>query len=211
MIASLTGILQTVRGDSLVLDVNGVGYLVYCASNFLSRLPVTGSPLSLHIETQVREDAIILFGFEQEMEREWFRLLMTVQGVGAKLALAILGNLGVDGVARASALQDKQAFARTSGVGPKLAGRIANDLKDKAPAMTAAVNRGSKAPSLAAAPVTDAAQAAYADALSALVNLGYKEADAAAALTRARHASDTDAAPETRVGELVRNGLRELL
>ncbi|MEQ1890808.1 MAG: Holliday junction branch migration protein RuvA [Alphaproteobacteria bacterium] len=207
MIAHLKGVLAGIRADSLVLDVNGVGYLVYCASNFLGRLPPPGSTLSLHIETQVREDAITLFGFEQEPEREWFRLLTTVQGVGARLALAILGALGVDGVARAAALQDKNAFARTSGVGPKLAGRIANDLKDKAPAITTGLVRQTFSP---AAAVNEAQQQEMADALSALVNLGYRESDAHAALGRARHGLDETVKPEARVAELIRHGLREL-
>jgi len=209
MIARLRGVLEGIRADSLVLDVNGVGYLVYCASNYLGRLPPLGSPLSLHIETQVREDAITLFGFEQELEREWFRLLTTVQGVGARLALAILGALGVDGVARAAAMQDKNAFARTSGVGPKLAGRIANDLKDKAPSLTAGLTmRQGMTPSGVRA--DDAHQQELADALSALVNLGYKEPDAAVALRRAQLGMDSTMAPQARVAELIRFGLREL-
>ncbi len=208
MIARLKGVLEATRSDSLILDVNGVGYLVYCASNFMGRLPSLGSPLSLHIETQVREDAITLFGFEQEMEREWFRLLTTVQGVGARLALAILGALGVEGVSRAAALQDKQAFARTPGVGPKLAGRIANDLKDKAPAFGAAALRQALTPTNEA--VGDSFQQALSDALSALLNLGYKEPDAMAALGRARHGLGATVAPEALVAELIRNGLREL-
>lgn len=208
MIARLKGVLEAVRPDSLILDVNGVGYLVYCASNFLGRLPSLGSPLSLHIETQVREDAITLFGFEQEVEREWFRLLTTVQGVGAKLALAILGSLGVEGVARAAAMQDKNAFARTSGVGPKLAGRIANDLKDKTPAPGAGVLRQAANPVDAAA--RDSLQQVLDDALSALVNLGYKESEAAAALGRARHGPGAAVSPEASVAELIRGGLREL-
>lgn len=208
MIARLKGVLEAIRSESLILDVNGVGYLVYCASNFLARLPPLGSPLSLHIETQVREDAITLFGFEQEVEREWFRLLTTVQGVGAKLALAILGSLGVEGVARAAAMQDKNAFARTSGVGPKLAGRIANDLKDKAPAPGAGVLRQAANPVDAAA--RDSLQQVLDDALSALVNLGYKESDAAAALGRVRHGPGAAVSPEASVAELIRGGLREL-
>lgn len=208
MIARLKGVLEAIRSDSLILDVNGVGYLVYCASNFLGKLPSRGSPLCLHIETQVREDAITLFGFEQEVEREWFRLLTTVQGVGAKLALAILGSLGVEGVARAAAMQDKNAFARTSGVGPKLAGRIANDLKDKAPAPAAGMLRQAATPQDVTA--RDSLQQVLDDALSALVNLGYKESDAAAALMRARHSQGATISAEASVAELIRGGLREL-
>lgn len=208
MIARLKGVLDAIRSDSLILDVNGVGYLIHCASNFLGRLPAPGNPLSLYIETQVREDAITLFGFEQEEEREWFRLLTTVQGVGAKLALAILGALGVEGVARAAALQDKNAFARTSGVGPKLAGRIANDLKDKGPALGTGALRPT-ARMTETAPV-EMDQIAFRDALSALVNLGYREPDASAALSRARHGLSGEIAPGAMVAELIRGGLREL-
>lgn len=208
MIARLRGVLEGLRADGLILDVNGVGYLVYCATNYLAKLPPLGSPLSLYIETQVREDAIILFGFEQELEREWFRLLTTVQGVGAKLALAILGSLGVDGVARAATLQDKNAFARTSGVGPKLAGRIANDLKDKAPVPGLDIVRQALTPE--GSSKRDPHHRELADALSALVNLGYKEPDAAAALRRAQLELDSAIAPEARTAELIRNGLREL-
>ena len=208
MIARLKGVLDAIRSDGLILDVNGVGYLVHCASNFLGRLPPPGHPLSLYIETQVREDAIILFGFEQEEEREWFRLLTSVQGVGAKLALAILGALGVEGVARAAALQDKNAFARTSGVGPKLAGRIANDLKDKGPSPGAGMRRQTARP--AGGVAGDPQQEALRDALSALVNLGYREPDASAALSRARHGLSEEIAPGAMVAELIRGGLREL-
>lgn len=208
MIARLKGIVDVIRSDSLILDVNGVGYLVYCASNFLGRLPPLGSPLSLYIETHVREDAITLFGFEQEVEREWFRLLTTVQGVGAKLALAILGALGVEGVARAAAMQDSNAFARTSGVGPKLAGRIANDLRDKGPALGAGLARKSSGPLDPPAATQD--QQALRDALSALINLGYKEPDASAAIGRARHGINPALTPEAMVAELIRGGLREL-
>jgi len=208
MIGRLKGVVDAIRADSLILDVNGVGYLVHCASNFLAALPPPGSPLSLFIETQVREDAITLFGFEQELEREWFRLLTTVQGVGARLALAILGALGVEGVARAAALQDKNAFARTSGVGPKLAGRIANDLKDKGPALGAGLVR--QTARTAGAASADPHQTAFQDALSALVNLGYREPDASAALSRARHGLSETIAPGAMVAELIRGGLREL-
>ncbi|MSP44119.1 MAG: Holliday junction branch migration protein RuvA [Alphaproteobacteria bacterium] len=208
MIGRLKGVVDDIRSDSLILDVNGVGYLVHCASNFLANLPAPGSPLSLYIETQVREDAITLFGFEQELEREWFRLLTTVQGVGARLALAILGTLGVEGVARAAALQDKNAFARTSGVGPKLAGRIANDLKDKGPGLGAGLARQTARTLAAASP--DPNHMAFQDALSALVNLGYREPDASAALSRARHGLSEAIAPGAMVAELIRGGLKEL-
>lgn len=203
MIARLRGMLDAVRSDSIVLDVNGVGYLVYCTSKSLLSLPPLGTPLSLHIETQVREDAITLYGFAQEIEREWFRLLITVQGVGARVALAILGILGAEGAARAVALQDKAAFARTPGVGPKLAARIANELKDKAPRQWTeyAAQRTEDGKS-----VISPLSSEFADALSALVNLGYKESETAAVLARVRLELGADAS----VAALIRNGLREL-
>jgi len=201
MIARLKGILDSLHGDALVLDVGGVGYLVHCAASTLAKLPPLGAPLSLYIETLLRQDAITLYGFELEAEREWFRLLMSVQGVGAKVALAILGALGVEGALQAIARQDKAAFARAPGVGPKLAGRLTNELKDKAPAAHA----GRHAPLQIRAVMSPAARS-DADALSALINLGYKPADAAAALARARSELGADAA----LSELIRNGLREL-
>lgn len=207
MIARLKGLLDAVRADSLILDVNGVGYQLHCASDFLGRLPALGSPLSLHVETLMREDAITLYGFAEEQEREWFRLLLGVQGVGAKLALAILGVLGAAGVARAAAMQDKNAFARTSGVGPKLASRLANELKDKAPAPVF-VNTGSLAAVAAAPP--EAATSVFADAFSALVNLGYREADVQSALRRVEQWVGHDNQSKMSVAELIRSGLREL-
>lgn len=201
MIARLKGILDSVGADALVIDVAGVGYHVHCAASTLGRLPNLGGPLSLYIETMLRQDAITLYGFEAEAEREWFRLLLTVQGVGAKVALAILGTLGVDGVAQAVARQDKAAFARTPGVGPKLAARLSNELKDKAPA-----GHAIRVTLQAIRPVMSAPARAEADALSALINLGYRPQDAAAALSRARGELGEDAA----LSELIRNGLREL-
>lgn len=200
MIARLKGVLDATASDSIVIDVNGVGYLVQCASSTLANLPAIGEPVSLHIETQVREDAITLLGFTSEKEREWFRLLNGVQGVGSKLALGILGTLGAQGVADAIALQDKNAFARTSGVGPKLAGRIANELKDKAPKGFPTSQAASDEPSDPAQPdMMD-------DALSALINLGYRQADAAAALAKARREHGGDGTLDA----LIRNSLREL-
>ena len=201
MIARLKGILDSVSTDALVIDVGGVGYHVHCAASTLGRLPNLGGPLSLYIETMLRQDAITLYGFELEAEREWFRLLLTVQGVGAKVALAILSTLGVDGVAQAIARQDKAAFARTPGVGPKLAARLSNELKDKAPAGQSLRILPQATPSIMSAPAR-----AEADALSALINLGYRPQDAAAALTRARGELGEEAA----LSELIRNGLREL-
>ncbi len=131
MIAKLTGLIDSTDGEGAVLDVGGVGYLVFCSARTLARLPARGMPASLLIETHVREDHIHLYGFADAGERDWFRLLTTVQGVGARLALAVLSVLGPDDLARAIAAADRASLARAPGVGPKLAGRIAAELKDK--------------------------------------------------------------------------------
>ncbi|HEY0291775.1 MAG TPA: Holliday junction branch migration protein RuvA, partial [Hansschlegelia sp.] len=133
MIGKLTGVVDSVGADWVILDVGGVGYVVSCSSRTLSRLPKAGDTARLSIETHVREDRIQLFGFMADLEREWFRLLNTVQGVGTKVALAILSTLEASDLATAIALQDKVAIARAPGVGPKVAARIAAELKDKAP------------------------------------------------------------------------------
>ena len=134
MIGKLRGLIDSYHDDHVILDVNGVGYVVQCSARTLQNLPRVGEAASLAIETQVREDAIRLFGFNSESERDWFRLLQSVQGVGAKVALAILGVLAPGDLASAIALQDKAMVARAPGVGPKLAARIVAELKDKAPA-----------------------------------------------------------------------------
>ena len=131
MIAKLAGLLDQAGSDSAVVDVGGVGYLVFCSARTLARMPAKGAPVSLLIETHVREDHIHLYGFSEPAERDWFRLLTTVQGVGAKLALALLGVLGPEDLMRAIAAADKASLARAPGVGQKLAQRIATELKDK--------------------------------------------------------------------------------
>ena len=182
MIGKLKGIIDSYGEDSIVLDVNGVGYLVHCSARTLQELPGTGQPATLSIETHVREDQIRLFGFLTDVEREWFRLLQTVQGVGAKVALAVLGTLRPSELASAIAMRDRAMVARTPGVGPKVAERIVTELKDKAPAHVAldpAVIRLSDAIEEKRAP------APVADAVSALVNLGYGRPQAAAAIAAA--------------------------
>src|SRR3974390_2575862 len=134
MIGKLRGIIDSYGEDYIILDVNGVGYLVHCSPRTLQELPAAGQPAILSIETHVREDQIRLFGFMSELEREWFRLLQTVQGVGAKVALSVLGTLTPPELASAVAMRDKAMVARDSGVGPKVAERIVTELKDKAPA-----------------------------------------------------------------------------
>src|SRR5471030_2768405 len=134
MIGKLKGVIDSYGEDFIVLDVQGVGYLVHCSARTLQALPAPGQAATLSIETYVREDQIKLFGFLSDAEREWFRLLQTVQGVGAKVALAVLGTLKVGELATAIAMRDKAMVARTPGVGPKVAERIVTELKDKAPA-----------------------------------------------------------------------------
>jgi Holliday junction DNA helicase RuvA len=134
MIGKLKGTIDSYGEDFVVVDVNGVGYLVHCSARTLQSLPGQGEAVTLAIETYVREDQIRLFGFQSDIEREWFRLLRTVQGVGARVALAVLGTLKPSDLANAVALRDKAMVARTPGVGPKVAERIVTELKDKAPA-----------------------------------------------------------------------------
>src|SRR6185369_17965461 len=127
MIGKLKGVIDSYGEDFIILDVHGVGYQVHCSARTLQALPAAGEAATLSIETHVREDAIRLFGFESDVEREWFRLLQTVQGVGAKVALAVLGTLRPADLANAIALRDKAAVARTPGVGPKVAERIVSE------------------------------------------------------------------------------------
>ena len=134
MIGKLKGIIDSYGEDYIILDVQGVGYQVHCSARTLQVLPAAGEPAALAIETHVREDQIRLFGFTSDLEREWFRLLQTVQGVGVKVALAVLSTLKPSDLANAIALRDKAAISRTPGVGAKVAERIVTELKDKAPA-----------------------------------------------------------------------------
>jgi len=200
MIAKLTGLIDSLGEDQLVLDVAGVGYLVYCSAHTLRRIGRPGDAASLSIETHVREDHIHLFGFAEATERDWFRLLTTVQGVGARVALAILSVLAPADLARAIAAQDKAAVARAQGVGPKLAGRIVGELKDKAAEMTV-VRHVDFAAGKTAEPVGPVE-----DAVSALVNLGFGRSDAFGAVSLA--ASRSGEAPS--VEALVKAGLKEL-
>jgi Holliday junction DNA helicase RuvA len=202
MIGKLKGIVDSVDEEGLIIDVNGVGYVVAASARTLRNLPAVGQAATLHIETQVREDAIRLFGFLTESERDWFRLLQSVQGVGAKVALAILGVLSAAELSSAIASQDKAMVARAQGVGPKLAARIVLELKDKAPAGgvaelggdIASADQGSKLPKAAS------------DAVLALVGLGYARPQAAAAVAKGFAALGAGA--ET--AALIRLGLKEL-
>lgn len=202
MIAKLSGLLDSVAETFCILDVNGVGYQVFCSARTLRNLPRPGEALRLHIETHVREEHIHLFGFVSVSERECFNLLQTVQGVGAKVALGILSTLAPDELFRAIASADKTSLNRCDGVGPKLAVRLITELKDK-------VGGIALGPVASAAPADAPAEGAngpVADALSALVNLGYKRADAFGAVTTAaRNLGD-----KAGVQQLIPAALKEL-
>jgi Holliday junction DNA helicase RuvA len=203
MIGKLKGLIDSFGDDYVILDVAGVGYQVHCAARTLQALPAAGEAAALSIETYVREDQIKLFGFRSDTEREWFRLLQTVQGVGAKVALAVLSTLPPSELADAIALRDKAAVARTPGVGPKVAERIVTELKDKAPALASVDPAAAR---LAGAVDEARAPRPLADAISALVNLGYGQPQAAAAVASA--ARSAGEAAET--AQLIRLGLKEL-
>lgn len=203
MIGKLRGVIDAYSDDSILLDVHGVGYLVHCSARTLQALPPAGEAATLSIETWVREDQIRLYGFASEIEREWFKLLTNVQGVGARVALAVLSTLRTGELANAIALGDKAAVVRTPGVGTKLAQRIVTELKDKAPAFASvdpAIVRlsGELADKRAPQPVSDA--------VSALINLGYGEIQASAAVAAAVHSAGDSATTQ----QLIRHALREL-
>jgi len=203
MIGKLKGVIDSYGEDFIVVDVQGVGYLVHCSARTLQALPGEGQPVTLAIETHVREDQIRLFGFLSDLEREWFRLLQTVQGVGTKVALSILSTLKPADLASAIALRDKAMITRAPGVGPKVAERVVTELKDKAPAYSAvdpAVVRLSGALEERNAPRP------VADAVSALVNLGYGQPQAAAAVAAATQAAGESAD----TARLIRAALKEL-
>jgi Holliday junction DNA helicase RuvA len=197
VIGKLTGIVDSSGDDWAILDVGGVGYLVFCSGRTLGLLPPAGGAATLWIETHVREDHIQLFGFADPAEHDWFKLLQTVQGVGAKMALAVLSALPPHDLVRAIAAQDKASIARAHGVGQKLAGRIASELKDKAGGIVlgpvAAANGGGRGE------ISE-------DAVSALVNLGYRRAEAFAAVAKA----SGDLGRGASVESLIKAGLKEL-
>ena len=203
MIGKLKGILDSYGEDYVILDVGGVGYQVHCAARTMQMLPAQGEPATLSIETYVREDQIKLFGFASDVEREWFRLLQTVQGVGAKVALSVLGTLSTSELASAIAMRDKAAVQRSPGVGAKVAERIVTELKDKVPAFAdidpAVVH-------LAGALDEKRAPRPVMDAVAALVNLGYGQPQAAAAIAAASRSAGEGADTAT----LIRQGLKEL-
>jgi len=201
MIAKLKGIIDSYGDDWVIVDVGGVGYHVTCSSRSLSSLPPAGEAATISIETYVREDQLRLFGFASAVERDWFRLLMTVQGVGAKVALAILSTLSPSDLGSAIAMQDKAMVGQAPGVGPKMAARIVNELKDKTPALAIGD------PALAGIDTGVAAASNQAgDAVSALVNLGYQQTRAGIAVAKGAQTLGDGASTE----ELIRFGLKEL-
>lgn len=228
MIGKLTGRLEARGADHVLIDVNGVGYIVHCSERTLAALPRPGATVALYTDLLVREDLLQLFGFLTLAEKEWHRLLTSVQGVGAKVALAIAGTLGPEGVSRAITLGDVAAIKAAPGVGPKLAQRIVVELKDKAASVIAmgaqgaapaqpapagaeieAANPAEARPASAAqaapAETAGAGAAAQADALSALVNLGYAHGDAAEAVQRV-----AGEMPQADAPALIRAALRKL-
>jgi Holliday junction DNA helicase RuvA len=202
LIARLRGIVEAKSAESAVIDVGGVGYLVFCSTRTLDRLPPVGAPAALQIETHVREDHIHLYGFADAEERDWFRLLNRVQGVGARVALSLLSAASPAELLQAVAGQDRAVLTRASGVGPKLAARILTELKDQVGGLASGVVASELAAGLEPAGVPGP----LADAVSALVNLGYRRTEALGAVAGAARRLGQDA----RLDALIRAGLKEL-
>lgn len=222
MIGRIAGRLEYRGSDHVLIDVRGVGYIVHVSDRTLAGLPGVGEAVALFTELMVREDLLQLFGFPTLIEKEWHRLLMTVQGVGAKAAMAILGTLGAEGVGRAIALGDARAIQAAPGIGPKIASRVVLELKAKAPAVMAmganpaarteaqgsaddVVESAAPVPRRAAPRAPAPGPAHAADALSALLNLGYGQGDAAAAVAEA-----AGQMPEAGAADLIRAALKRL-
>jgi Holliday junction DNA helicase RuvA len=199
LIAKLKGVVDAVDADSAIVDVGGVGYLVSASARTLREL-AAGDRVTVLVETIVREDAIALYGFLETAERDWFRILTTVQGVGARVALSILSTLSPDEIARAIAAQDRATLSRPAGVGPKLAARLATELKDKAAAFgVAPLGKGVEAPAMPAGSINE-------DAVSALVNLDYKRVEAFGAVARVTQRLGAEATLDA----VIRAALQEL-
>jgi Holliday junction DNA helicase RuvA len=218
MIGKLSGRIDYRSDDHILLDVRGVGYMVYCSDRTLAALPSVGEAVALYTDLVVREDLLQLFGFPTLVEKEWHRLLMSVQGIGAKASLSILGALGADGVSRAIALGDWNAIKAAKGIGPKTAQRVVIELKDKAPTVMAMAGHSATpaavtddvievdapVPQPAPTPQPMSLQSnAQADALSALQNLGYSPSEAAAAVAQVMAN-----APETETSGVIRAALK---
>ncbi len=216
MIAKLSGLIDSIGTNYVIIDVNGVGYLVYASSRTLAKIgSAKGAPVSLLIETHVREDQITLYGFADAAEKEWFLILCTVQGVGAKVAQSILAAVPADQLPVVIASQDKTALRQADGVGEKLAVRIVTELKEKAGKMAlgqaatqkvqAARNQtGGQAGK--AAPVVEMPKSASNDAVSALINLGYGRAEAFGAVANVMREMGDDLP----LGDIIRESLKEL-
>ncbi|MBI1260984.1 MAG: Holliday junction branch migration protein RuvA [Rhizobiales bacterium] len=205
MIGKLRGLVDSTGEDWVIIDVGGVGYHVTCSRRTLEALPAEGVAVTLSIETKVSDDAIRLVGFASDLERDWFRLLLSVQGVGTRVALGILGALTPDDLARAIAREDKKAVSAAPGVGPKVATRIVTELKDKAPVGQQFLAKGETLEGVGGA-AADTPSDALRDAVSALVNLGYPQQQAYVAVSAAAKKLDEDAGTE----QLIRHGLKEL-
>ncbi|WP_454684293.1 Holliday junction branch migration protein RuvA [Ancylobacter moscoviensis] len=203
MIGKLKGLVDSYGDDHVILDVQGVGYLVHCSARTLQALPSAGEAATLFIETFVREDMIRLYGFVSQAEKSWFLLLQNVQGVGSKVALSVLSTLSPSELANAVALGDRAMVARANGVGPKVAARIVAELKDKAPGFA---DVDPAVAGLAASLDEKRAPAPVADAVSALVNLGYAQIQASAAVAAALR----EGGEEADTAKLIRLGLKEL-
>ena len=204
MIAHLKGQVFDIDEDSLTIDVGGVGYLLHCSARTLAGLPAVGEPVALQVETQFRAESLTLYGFETAAERSWFRLLQTVQGVGARVALALLTSLSPDQLAQAIIAKDKAAFTQASGVGPRLAQRLISELQSKVGELptTPLVTL----PTSASAASTSGGGGTAEDAVSALVNLGYGRSEAHGAVAKAMASTGEDGDVEA----LIRLGLKEL-
>ena len=214
MIGKIAGRLEYRAADHVLIDVRGVGYIVYVSDRVMAGLPGTGEAVALYTDLLVREDNLQLFGFTTLMEKEWHRLLMSVQGIGAKASMAILGTIGADGVSRAIALGDWNAVAKAKGVGPKTAQRVTIELKDKAPAVMAMGGAtlqsddaviDIEAPEQVRVGAVSKANPAQAEALSALGNLGYAPGEAASAVAEAAGTH-----PEADTSALIRAALKLL-
>ena len=210
MIAKLTGLVDSSGAGWAVVDVSGVGYLVHCSGRGLAALPAQGEPVSLFIETHVREDHIHLYGFPEAAERDWFRLLSTVQGVGARMALAVLSALTPGDLIQVIAAQDKRALTRANGVGPKLALRIVTELKDKvgqfALGPAAALAGGAAANAGTGGGAGGGMPPLSEDAISALINLGYQRGEAFGAVAQATRTLGAEAP----LAAVIKAGLQEL-
>ncbi|MAI49390.1 MAG: Holliday junction branch migration protein RuvA [Rhodospirillaceae bacterium] len=201
MIAKLSGILDSIGDDWAVVDIGGVGYLVFCSTRTLAQIPASGEAVSFLIETHIREDHIHLYGFLDQAEREWFKLLTTVQGVGAKVGLGIQSVLGPKDLTDAILAKDRGMISRAPGVGPKLATRLLTELRDKVGGIA------SVEPAMEGVAATkESDRAAMEDAVSALANLGYRRGDAFGAVTSAL----SDLGDDASVEDLIRAGLKEL-